>query len=130
MKKGWVGGMAVALVVAAALVAPRMAAAGENKEEKKASKQGEEYFSGEINSIDFKAGTVAVKKKDSGSMTFQSATTTKYYVKQKKEGASMSDFKVGDKVEVWYVVENGTPTIHRLAEEGSHPEKKAKKEGG
>ena len=128
MRKSCMHGVAAAVVAATILGSAFVAQAGENKEEKKAAKEGEEYLSGEISAVDFKANTVSVKKKDAGSMTFQSPASAKYYVKQKKEGATLSDFKVGDKVEVWYVVENGNPTVHRLGEEGAHAEKKARKE--
>jgi len=95
-------------------------------EEKKAAKEGKQFFEGVISAVDFKAGTVTVKEK-AGTMTFQCTDVTKYYAK-KKEGAALTDFKVGDKVDVQYTVVGGTPTCSRLAEEGSHADKKEKKE--
>jgi len=127
MKKSWIRGVAAAVVATAVFGSAFVAQAGDTKEEKKAAKQGEEFFDGEVSAVDFKAGTVTIKKKDAGTMTFTAAQASKFYVKQKKTGAALTDFKVGDKVEVWYTVDKGTPTIHTLAEQGSHAEKKAKK---
>lgn len=107
--------------------APAVTNAGDNREEKKAAKEGEQYFDGDISAVDFKAGTVTVKEK-AGSMTFTCDSATKFYAKHKKEAAKLEDFKVGDKVEVRYVVVAGTPTCKRLAEAGSRADKKEKKE--
>jgi len=96
-------------------------------EERKAEKRGQEYFGGTISAIDFKAQTVTVKKKD-GVMTFRCASDCKFFAERVKEGAKLSDFKVGDKVEVYYTVANGEALCHRLAEKGSHADKKEKRE--
>lgn len=120
--------LTVVALVGGMCALPKASLAGEGKAEKKAAKEGEQYFEGEISAIDFKAKTVTVKEK-AGSMTFTCADTTKCYAKQKKEGAKLEDFKVGDKVEVLYVVTAGTPTCRRLAEKGSHADKKEKKAG-
>ena len=96
-------------------------------EERKAEKRGQEYFGGTVSAIDFKAQTVTVKQKD-GSMTFRCASDSKFFVEHVKTGAKLTDFKVGDKVEVYYTVENGQPVCHRLAEKGSHADKKEKRE--
>src|SRR5690349_11289932 len=106
MRNNWIRGMAAAVVATAVFGSAFVAKAGDIQQEKKAAKKGEEYFDGDVSAVDFKAGTVTVKKKDAGTMTFAAAQASKFYVKQKKEGAGLSDFKVGDKVEVWYAVNN------------------------
>ncbi len=127
MIKNWIRG-AVALGLAAAVLGvTQTARAGESEGERKAAKEGEQFYGGVINAIDFKAGTVTIKKGDTGTMTFTCPQTAKYYVKTKKTGATLQDFKVGDKVSVYYTVDSGTPTAHELAESGSHAHKKEKK---
>ncbi len=126
--KSWVRGVTVVGLAAAVMSFPLAARAGDAHQEKKAAKEGEEYYQGVVSAVDFKAGTVSVKQKDAGSMTFQAAPGSKYFVKEKKDGAMLTDFKVGNKVEVWYVVDRGTPTIRTLAEEGSHAEHRMKKD--
>jgi len=126
MRNGWIRSVAAVVVAAAVVGSACLAHAGDNKQEKKAAKKGEEYFDGDVSAVDFKAGTVTIKKKDAGTMTFTVEQDSKFYVKQKKTGATLTDFKVGDKVEVWYTVSNGTSTIHTLAEQGSHVQKKEK----
>ena len=127
MKNSWIRGVAAAIMAAVVLGSVSVAHAGDNKQEKKAAKDGEEYYEGVISAVDFKANTVTVKKDEAGTMTFTSGAKTKFYARQKKEGAALSDFKVGDKVEVWYTVDAGTPTIHALGEKGAHAEHKEKK---
>jgi Cu/Ag efflux protein CusF len=111
-------------VAVMAVTLPWTAHAGD---EKKAAKKGEQYFDGTISAIDFKARSVTVSEK-AGGMTFTCNDGTRFYAKQKKEGAKLDDFKVGDKVEVLYVVADGTPTVNRLAEKGAHADKKEKRE--
>jgi hypothetical protein len=128
MNNGWIRSVAAALVAAVVLGLAGVAQANDNKEEKKAAKENEQYFDGVISALDFKVNTVTVKAdKDAGSMTFTSATDAKFFARQKKTGVTLSDFKVGDKVEVWYTVDKGTPTFHTLAEKGTHSERKEKK---
>jgi|ERR1051326_496611 Cu/Ag efflux protein CusF len=130
MKNGRIRGVAAAVVAAVVLSSACTAHANDNKLEKKAAKEGEQYYDGVISAVDFKANTVTVKKENAGTMTFTSGANAKFYARQKKEGAALTDFKVGDKVEVWYVVDNGTPTLHTLGEKGAraeHKEKKAEK---
>lgn len=126
MSKSWYRGVAAAVVAAVVLSSALVAQAGEAKSEKRAAKEGKEYFEGVISSVDFKAKTVTVKKDDAGSMTFATGADAKFYPKQKKEGGALSDFKVGDKVEVWYTVDAGNPTLHTLGEKGARAEHKEK----
>src|SRR5690242_4240759 len=115
MTNGWIRGVAAAVAAAVVLGSVSIAQAGDNKQEKKAAKEGEQYYDGVISAVDFKANTVSVKKENNaGTMTFASGPNARFYAEQKKEGAALSDFKVGDKVEVWYTVDAGTPTLQTL----------------
>lgn len=69
-------------------------------------------FTGVIESIDVKAGSVIVKK-DTESKTFKVSDKTKYATTDKKD-AALADIKVGDKVKVAYTEENGVATAHRI----------------
>jgi Cu/Ag efflux protein CusF len=68
-------------------------------------------FTGLIDSIDAKAGTVIIKGKES--KTFKITEKTKYATADKKE-AALTDIKVGDKVKVAYTEENGVATAHKI----------------
>ena len=71
-----------------------------------------QQFTGLIESIDAKAGTVIVKK-DTASRTFKIGEKTKYATADKKE-ATVADIKVGDKVKVAYTEEGGVATAHKI----------------
>jgi Cu/Ag efflux protein CusF len=71
-----------------------------------------QQFTGLIESIDAKAGTVIVKK-DTASKTFKIGEKTKYATADKKE-ATVADIKVGDKVKVAYTEEGGVATAHKI----------------
>lgn len=119
--------MSIVTVAVAFVAFGTAVGAGEKKEEKKAAKRGEQYFGGVISSIDFAGRKVTVAKKDAGSMTFQCTDTTRFFVKQKRDMAALKDFKVGDKVEVYYDEDKGVLLCHRLVEEGAKDEKIEKK---
>jgi Cu/Ag efflux protein CusF len=113
--------VAVVALIGFGAVGP--AAAGERQ----AAKRGQLSFEGVISAIDFKARTVTVKKKD-GTMKFQCAEDCKFYVEGVKEGAKLSHFKVGDKVEIYYSEQNGVLLAHRIAEKGAHADEKERRE--
>jgi Cu/Ag efflux protein CusF len=75
----------------------------------KAKKQ---QFTGLIESIDAKAGTVIIKK-GTESKSFKIGEKTRYATTDKKE-AAITDIKVGDKVKVAYSEENGVATAHKI----------------
>ena len=70
-------------------------------------------YTGDIASIDAKAGTVIVKK-GSESKTFKVTDKTRYSTVDKTKGAALADIKVGDKVLVRYTEEDGVLTAHSI----------------
>ena len=70
-------------------------------------------FTGEVASIDAKAGTVIVKK-GAESKTFKISDKTRYNTVDKTKGATLADIKVGDKVLVRYTEEDGVLTAHSI----------------
>lgn len=78
----------------------------------KPEKPKRHQFTGVIESIDAKAGTLILKK-DTESKTFKVGEKTKYSTLDKKE-AALADIKVGDKVKVAYTEENGVATAHKI----------------
>jgi Cu/Ag efflux protein CusF len=69
-------------------------------------------YTGIIESIDSKAGTVIVKK-DTESKTFKLGDKTKFSTTDKKE-AALADIKVGDKVTVRYTEDAGVLTAIKI----------------
>ena len=69
-------------------------------------------FTGVIESVDAKAGTV-IAKKDAESKTFKVSDKTKYSTTDKKE-AALADIKVGDKVTISYTEEGGALLAHKI----------------
>ena len=70
-------------------------------------------YTGEVASIDAKAGTVIVKK-GAESKTFKISDKTRYGTADKTKGATLADIKVGDKVLVRYTEEDGVLTAHSI----------------
>jgi len=87
-------------------------AQGTNAPAPKPEKAKRQVFTGLIESIDAKAGSVIVKKGPE-SKTFKLGDKTKYVTTEKKD-AALADIKVGDKVKVTYTDENGVLTAHRI----------------
>jgi Cu/Ag efflux protein CusF len=81
-------------------------------EDKKPDKPKHHVFTGVIDAIDAKAGTLTVKKKDE-SKTFSCAADAKFATATKKE-AALADFKVGDKVTVSYSEEGTKLIAHKV----------------
>jgi Cu/Ag efflux protein CusF len=71
-------------------------------------------YTGDITSIDAKAGTVIVKKGED-SKTFKIGEKTRYATADKAKGAALTDIKVGDKVTVSYIDEDGVLTARKIA---------------
>ena len=71
-------------------------------------------YTGEVASIDAKAGTVIVKK-GAESKTFKVGDKTRYSTTDKPKGAMLADIKVGDKVLVRYTEEDGVLTAHSIS---------------
>jgi len=115
--------VAVIALVALALGFCGTANAGEGK----AAKRDQLSFEGTVSAVDLKAGTVTVKKKD-GSMTFQVPAECKIFVERVKTSAKLSHLKVGDKVELYYVAEDGDLVAQRIAERGAQADHKEKRE--
>ena len=95
------------VAVALAIAAPVRAA-----DEAPAPKPKSHQWTGNVESIDSKAGTVIVKK-DTESKTFKTTEKTRYSTVDKKE-AAVSDIKVGEKVTVRYTEEGGVLTAIKI----------------
>jgi Cu/Ag efflux protein CusF len=78
----------------------------------KPDKPKRHQFTGVIESIDAKAGTV-IAKKDTESKTFKVSDKTKYSTTDKKD-AALADIKVGDKVTIAYTEEGGALIAHKI----------------
>ena len=78
----------------------------------KPEKAKRQSFTGLVESIDAKAGSVIVKK-GTESKTFKVGDKTKYSTTDKKD-AALADIKLGDKVKIAYTEENGVATAHRI----------------
>jgi hypothetical protein len=76
------------------------------------AKPKRQAFTGLVESIDTKAGSLVVKK-GTESKTFKIGEKTKYATADKKEAAS-TDIKVGDKVKISYTEDGGVATAHRV----------------
>ena len=87
-------------------------AQGTNAPAPKPEKAKRQTFTGLIESVDAKAGSVIVKK-GTESKTFKVGDKTKYSTTDKKD-AALADIKVGDKVKVAYTDESGVLTAHRI----------------
>jgi len=94
--------------VALAFTAPVRAEEGTTPPPKAKKQQ----FTGMVESIDAKAGTVVIKK-GTESKSFKIGEKTKYATAEKKD-AAIADIKVGDKVKVAYTEEGGVATAHRI----------------
>jgi Cu/Ag efflux protein CusF len=113
---------ATAAALALAFALPVLA--GEKAEKTdKPEKPKKRQYTGVIESIDVEKCTVVLKKKDE-TKTFSCTADCKYKAGE-KEGATLADFKVGDKVLVTYTEEDGKLICSKM---GPPPPKKEKKE--
>ncbi len=78
-----------------------------------AAKPKAHQYTGEVASIDGKAGVVVVKK-GSESKTFKVGEKTRYSTAETPKGALLADIKVGDKVTVRYIEEDGVLIAHSI----------------
>ena|ERR1035437_1284977 len=101
-----------AMVLSIAAVAFAFTAPVRAQDAAKPEKPKKQVFTGLIESIDAKAGTVVIKK-GTESKSFKIGDKTKYATADKKE-AAITDIKVGDKVKVAYSEENGVATAHKI----------------
>ena len=100
--------VASAVVLALAFGLP---ARGEETE--KAPKPSKHQYTGLIESVDTTAKTVTIKKKEGDVKSFACAEKCRFNSKD-KEGATLSDFKVGEKVVAFYTEEGGKNMLHKL----------------
>ena len=103
---------AMALGIAALAFSFTAPVRGQDAAAPKPEKPKRHQFTGVIESIDAKAGSVIVKK-DAESKTFKVSDKTKYSTVDKKE-AALADIKVGDKVMVSYTEEGGANIAHKI----------------
>jgi Cu/Ag efflux protein CusF len=108
---------ATALALALAVAVPVRA-----EEEGKAEKPKARQFTGEITKIE--GSSVSVKKKDE-EKTFTASDKVKVVVPGKEAG-ELSDLKVGDKVTVHFVEEDGKDVAKRIVHADAKPKKEKK----
>ncbi len=83
-------------------------------ESERVPKPQRRQYTGEVTSIDAKAGTLIVKK-GAESKTFKIGEKTKYSTTEKPKGtATVGDIQVGDKVTVHYTDVDGVLTAHSI----------------
>jgi Cu/Ag efflux protein CusF len=104
------GAMAVGIAAVALSIAMPVRAADDTTPPPPKPKSHQ--WTGSVESIDSKAGTVIVKK-DTESKTFKIGEKTKYSTVDKKE-AAVTDIKVGDKVTVRYTEADGVATALKI----------------
>ncbi|HUI08082.1 MAG TPA: hypothetical protein VL486_13870 [Verrucomicrobiae bacterium] len=97
--------------VAIVALAFNLPARGEEAE--KAPKPSKHQYTGLIESVDAAAKTVTIKKREGDAKTFTCAEKCKLSTKD-KQGAELSDFKVGEKVVAFYTEEDGKNMLHKL----------------
>jgi hypothetical protein len=86
-----------------------------------APKPKRQQYTGEVTAIDAKAGTLIVKKGEE-SKTFKIGEKTKYSTADKPKGtAEVTDIKIGDKILVHYVDEDGVLVAHSIGVPKSAP---------
>ena len=79
-----------------------------------APKPKRQQYTGTVTAIDAKAGSLIVKKGEE-SKTFKIGEKTKYSTVEKPKGAAaVTDIKVGDKITVHYVDEDGVLVAHSI----------------
>ena len=109
MSKHWLRAVTALSIAAVALA---FAVPVRGQEAAKPEKPKKQQFTGTIESVDAKAGTVIVKKGQEGK-TFKVGEKTKYSTSDKKE-ATIADLKVGDKVLVSYTEEGGALMARKI----------------
>ena len=120
------------VLLCAALLIPIWApdsatAADKPKNEFNQAKKSDLTYDGSITAIDAAARTVTIKQKQKGSLTFSVPADAMLFVKHKKGAASLSDFKVGEDVNVLYQQNGNTLVCRSLWEPGSSPTDKEHK---
>ncbi|MBI4977636.1 MAG: hypothetical protein HZC28_09145 [Spirochaetes bacterium] len=83
------------------------------------------YTLGALSNINAASGTLQIDER-----VFKLATNCVISVSGKKEGATLADFKKGDKIEMRYVVVNGVLSVTALSSKASSDGGKKKKSAG
>ena len=114
MSKHLLRGVVIASLAMAALAFTVPARAeGTNTPPAKPEKPKSHQFTGVIESVDAKAGTLALKQRDDVK-TFKTTAKTKVSTEEKKE-AELADLKVGDKVVVHYIKDGDDMIAQRIS---------------
>jgi Cu/Ag efflux protein CusF len=113
MSKYLLRGAAIASLVVAALAFTVPAHAQGTNNAPAPEKPKRHQATGDIESIDAKAGSLVIKHKEE-TKTFKITEKTKFSTEEKKE-AALSDLKVGDKVTVYYTEEGSDLIAHKIA---------------
>ena len=126
--KGHLARMLLCAVLLTPAVAPRLAVAADNQpNEFGLDRKNDLGFRGVITALDATNGVVTVKNKEKGPMTFAVAKDCLLFVKHKKDGVTLTDFKVGEAVRLLYGQAGTTIVCHSLWEPGSNPSEKQRK---
>jgi Cu/Ag efflux protein CusF len=90
-------------------------------------KKNDLSYDGSITAIDVTAKTVTIKQKQKGALTFSVPADAILFVKHKKGAASLSDFKVGEDVNVLYQQNGNLLACRSMWQPGSNPSEKEHK---
>jgi Cu/Ag efflux protein CusF len=126
MRKYLLRTITAASLVAVALAFAAPVGAEEAKKEAKAEKPKAHQFTGEISAVDIAGKAVTVKNKDGETKVFVLTEKTKVGTAENK-AAELKDLKVGDKVTVRFMEEDGKNVAQRIGPPAP-PKKKEKPE--
>jgi hypothetical protein len=125
--KGHLARVLLCAVLLSPAVAPRLAVAADKPNEFGVDRKNDLDFKGAITALDATAGSVTIKNKEKGAMTFAVAKDCLLFVKHKKDGVTLADFKVGEEVRVLYSQAGTAIVCHSMWQPGSNPSEKQRK---
>ena len=125
--KGHLARVLLCAVLLSPAVAPRLAVAADKPNEFGVDRKNDLDFKGAITALDATNGSVTVKNKEKGTMTFAVAKDCLLFVKHKKDGVTLADFKVGEEVRLLYGQAGTAIVCHSLWEPGSNPTEKQRR---
>lgn len=112
----------------AAIFAAAALAADEPHNKFNETKKHDQEYTGQITMFLPKAGNVTVTARDKDPIKVKLAADCMFFTKQKKDAASIADFKLHDDVRVLYREVDGKLVCDAMWEPGSDPSQKEAKE--
>lgn len=128
--KGHLARVLLCVALLAPAIAPRLAVAADQPNQYNVDKKKDLEFKGAITALDATAGSVTIKNKEKGSMTFAIAKDCLFFVKAKSGAAAVTDFKVGEQVHVLYNEAGTVLTCHSMWQPGVEPCREAAQDRG